>query len=565
MKRKDPVDSFMTEYREIISKAKRRALAEGFEGLSSHEGAAVIANAYFKERSEAVRDWIGRKIDDLVWSVVAPISAAQPGEFRKSLKGVFADLKSVIEACGRAATDAGRPRRITADTLISMTGRLPMALVPPSWEGADFSDFGEFSIKPFRQFQRKNEHNSGSTGKIDSPQSPPKQAKSKPQSFPISRNSLLLPGILQVFSADDLPVEISPRGSAGTWPASVGTLGYANDGNPPVTVTTRNIQALPNDQKEELAKLAEETMESLRWHFGIQHKNDPLNFSEIQLVAPTATAMILSCLTEIICTPWPELIQQKEVLAQLTEPLPGSDEWHSDLQGSLYQAVFKLVKRHAGFNGKVFREKADWIGLFEQGDEDSKFNEHVEGYVQMLAQVRQLHAARIWIEELLSKHDIDLADYVKAVGGRTGISPEDHHDLSRWSESLKKRLQLGAVGDLTKGSTLRFDIGHHQWKFPKFSERLQVEEMTRRLVAVVQKSRSRKLEPHDDGLRKFVSGEPKTLKAILEWYAEKRGVTLGAGAALDRLGRLGLSDRLAKSHGLLTDSSKVSRPRRPDQ
>ena len=89
--------------------------------------------------------------------------------------------------------------------------------------------------------------------------------------------------------------------------------------------------------------------------------------------------------------------------------------------------------------------------------------------------------------------------------------------------------------------------------------------MTRRLVAVVQKSRSRKLEPHDDGLRKFVSGEPKTLKAILEWYAEKRGVTLGAGAALDRLGRLGLSDRLAKSHGLLTDSSKVSRPRRPDQ
>jgi hypothetical protein len=562
MNSKEAVNSFVAEHRDIVTKATQRALTEGFRDLRSDESAAAIANLYFGDRSEAERENIRGKIYDLVWSIVSLISAARPREFRESLTGVLADLKKIIDACGRGAADAGRPGSIRAEALISMTGRLPKALIPQAWKEEDFSDFGALSVKPFRQFERKNQHK-GPTGEIDSAQPAAEdggQSTIKLRSIPTARNSLLLPGLLEQFSETDQIVGISASGSIHNWPASLSALGYANVGTSPAKVTTRNIQALPNEEKEELVDLARDTIEWLRWCFGIQHQNDPLNFREIQLVAPTATTMILSDLAEIICSPWPEPIRSRELLQQLTEMPRASGERHSDLEGSLYRAVYMLMKRHAGCNGKVFREKAECIGLF--GDDDSKFYEHVKGYVPMLSQARLLYAARIWIEEFLNKHSIDLADY-KAVGGRTGISPEDHHDLSRWSDSLNKRLRLGAVGDLTKGSTLRFDIGRQQWRFPKFSENIQIEEMTRRLVAVVQKSRSRKLEPHDDGLRRFVSEAPKTLEAILEWYAEQCGVAVGAGAALDRLARLGLSDRLAKSHNFLTDSGEVNRAERP--
>jgi hypothetical protein len=536
--------------RNAVSQAKQRALTHGFKSLGSYESSSVIADLFAGLSANASDpEEIRRKIDDVVWAVVSLISATPTKGFREALKTALADLKSISDACDRAPSDAGRPRRIAADALVLMTGRLPETLLPPQWEGMDFAHFGRLMVGPFN-FDKKAKQVNRSLSPIDSPRRP-KGAQDREDEdilLPLDKNSLLLPGILHQISARDDLMAIWPSRSAVARPASLSALGYT-DGPPPDGVTTRQIQALGKNQKAEIARLANGASTWLRLCFGIRHETDPLNFSGIRLVAPPATAMVLSCLTEIICPAWPDLIRPREVLTPLTQSLPDSDRWHPDMQRSFYQIVFDLVRRRVSCDRKTFNKSAEWVGLFSQGDENDENNvfwKYAEGYVRILAQVRILNAARNCIKDLLSKHGFDLADFGKTVGGVNGFSPEDYYDLGRWSDLLQGRLRLGVV-DPTKGATVRFLLGVNHWKFPKITEDVSPERFTRAVVDVVQRVRLRRLAPHDNALCKYVCRHPrKSLKKIEGWYIRRHKISVGTGALLDRLGRLGLSDRIAK-------------------
>jgi len=249
------------------------------------------------------------------------------------------------------------------------------------------------------------------------------------------------------------------------------------------------------------------------------------------------------------------------MLARLTEPLPDSDRYHRDMQGSPYQVVFNLVKRYAGCDEKTFRKKAEWVGLLNQSgededDENDVFRRYAESYVRIFTQVRMINAARLHIEDLLREAGVDLTDFEKTVGGKNGISPEDFFDLARWSDDLKMRIQLGVV-DHTKGAAVRFQLGLSEWNFPKLPLNIPPERLTRALVDVVQRVRSHQLAPHDAALRKYVRARPKkSLQKIQIWYLEKRHVRVRMGALLDRLGRVGLSKEIAGRNDLSRKSQQ---------
>lgn len=215
---------------------------------------------------------------------------------------------------------------------------------------------------------------------------------------------------------------------------------------------------------------------------------------------PSATALLLCGLEDVVC-PWPETRPAKEILEKLREPLPARDEGRDGKNRSLYQLLFGVVRRRVqeatGCDAATFRLKADAVGLIDADDEDDAFDRYVEGHVRTFVEIGAINAARLYIQDLLRTSQVDMADLEHSTGDENRFSPQDYHELGRWSDHLKARLKLGLV-DRSRGTSFRF---HHEraiWRFPsKLPRNVSPERLAWYLVQAARRARASKVQGRD--------------------------------------------------------------------
>lgn len=458
-----------TDMRAAIYAAMQIAKVNGLRSTGSLVAAGIVAEVFFQDKSEAARDEIRNDIYDVICVVSDLIEAAQSNGMRDALKRVFNELTFVATAFDPDR----RPRRtdkLGRDALMVMTGRLPASLDPGLWGTP--SNFGRLQISPLNN----------STAGVPIPQTP-----------------FLLQALVHLAASRGEPTAITNR-SLTKWPQCLAELGVNTNTkyDDIADIYWPEIRRLHQGQRKELVELAVTGRKWLEWCFGIRKRNDPLNFSNIRLVAPRATAIILACLTKIIC-PWPRIMPMHDILQALREPLQAPETCHPDLQDSLYQLVFNIIRRNAkqlhDCDGMLFKKKAQLIGLLDPLRKADAFDRYVENYVRMLREIRMINASRIYIDRKLESKGLSTADFGKCIGGKNGVCAEDYHELGRWSDDLKGRLEIGYV-DRGRDADLRFELPEPKWKFPsKLREKAPRREFTAALVNAARKTNGRPLMP----------------------------------------------------------------------
>jgi len=225
------VPSVVALDRAAVGSAVNDALMNGLDRMNARVAAAVIAELFFSERSEADRRDASGQIYDLVCAIADPVAAAHPRELRQTLKTVLADLDYLAEAFEIGRRPRGT-RKIGADAWMAITGRVPRSLVPAGGGDVDFADFGRLQIGPLGP-----------------------SATASGRMIPIDRASGLLPAILDFASADGRVTAIWLR-SLSVWPRSLAALGLGPGTLPTRPVYSGRVRCLPDDQQRELAELA---------------------------------------------------------------------------------------------------------------------------------------------------------------------------------------------------------------------------------------------------------------------------------------------------------------------
>ena len=461
----------LADMRAAVCAATQTAKVSGLRNIGSLMAAGIVAEVFFPNRSEATRDEIRNDIYDVICVVSDLIEAAQPNGMRDALKRVLNELTFLATAFDSDR----RPRRtdkVGRDALMVMTGRLPPSLDPGPWGTP--SNFGRLQIGPLSNVIA---------------------------GVPIPQPSLLLQALVHFAASHEELTAITTR-SLTKWPRCLAELGVDKNTKHDdiVDIYWPEIRRLHQEQRRELVELAIAGRKWLKWCFGIRKRNDPLNFSNVRLVAPSATAKILASLTEVIC-PWPRIMPTHDILRALREPLHDQETCHPDLQDSLYQSVFDITRRNAkqlhDRDGALFKKKAQLIGLLDPLRKADAFDRYVENYVRMLRAIRMINASRIYIDRKLESKGLSTADFGKCIGGNNGVCAEDYHELGRWSDDLKGRLEIGYV-DRGHDADLRFGLPEPKWKFPsKLREKATRKEFTAALVNAARKANGQPLMPDE--------------------------------------------------------------------
>jgi hypothetical protein len=445
---------------------RTKAIAEkvkkhGYKGLNGHDFFIAIAENYFGSRNgkptrSGERADIGETIFDCCENILETVLIARP--IRVTLKKVLDELDCVLEA--RPPKRGPISNRIIAqDTLSLIAGITPKSLQP------------DFKSRPEDGVGRSSQLFTNTlAGAVKLPKGLKwKRMPRQTAEFTVSENSEILAGKLHSYSATDTPIGFLPL-PRDPWPISLAALGF-EPGEPIVRgVRISSILRLSHRHLRDLKLRCARVRWELGARFGIRNRNDPLNISAVDIFAQPPMAKLMNCLCNLIA-PFPAI----KILGAYNVILsaPAWREAEDNVRGrALYPLIYdhlrlRLEMSPREMSSKEARETLRFFGLEYLGkDENSECVRYVQRFITAHRQLAALCLIRRQIQKTLADIDFASDEVVALPNCHVTVGWADVHNLGRWSDNLRHRLQLGSV-DQGREQKTRFRLPDQiDWKWP---------------------------------------------------------------------------------------------------
>ncbi len=432
----------------------RRVERKGFNELGGHDLFLAIAETFFSDFSPGARDDIRLALYDCCENIVDSILAARL--IKNDLTSILCELAYV--------TTVRRPKRgplpsrmISAPTLSMIAGHLPSDLKPRFVEKSLYREFGRVFAVTHSQNMIERE------------------------AFVTSPQSEVISGALHFYSASDTIVGF---GSAPKthWPAALTALGLNSSRDIDGGVSIRRILNLPRRELKEIRTLCAWASKQLKLTFGVERTHDAVRINAASFFFRPPMAGLLGCLCEIIgpfpavaCADqyrviyvaralegWPDLYSllyeylDRRIGCEIEERI--SDAVKQRIRGEIDRYVRRAAIYAMKSSGVLNNQEAD-------RDECARF---IVRYIARHRQIALLHAARMRISNALQNVEVT-SKAKKIVTDTSGcaVNWEDYHNLGRWTDVLRGRLELGLV-DSGRREKLRYRIPRQvHWQWPR--------------------------------------------------------------------------------------------------
>lgn len=425
----------LSQHRDVVLSRVKRA---GYSALSGHDFFLAVAEEFFSKFGTGARDDIRGRLYDCCEDIIDSVLSARA--IKDDLKRVLFELDYVRKA-QRPKRGPLPSRGISAATLSVIAGRLPEVLKP---------QFDNESLH--REFE------SVSAATVE-PSDVTREA------FITSPRSEILPGTLYFHSASNNLVGFG-KNMGPSWPASLTALGFAPLLPIDRGASIRQILDLPRRDQVEIRKLCASARKRLELVFGIKRTRDPLRINAASLFFRAPMARLLGCLCEIIA-PFPKIANADDYrLIYTARPkVEGLD---------LYSVIFEYLVRRIEYKIKhriesKLKSLLKFVGLLDNRDADNgECVRFIERFITCHRQVALLHSVRLRVAAILI--NVDVTSKTGLVVPRTNgrrVGWRDYHNLGRWTDALRGRLELGLV-DSGRDEKLRYRLPRHApWQWPK--------------------------------------------------------------------------------------------------
>ncbi|MGH6672970.1 MAG: hypothetical protein ACRECV_13490 [Xanthobacteraceae bacterium] len=219
----------------------------------------------------------------------------------------------------------------------------------------------------------------------------------------------------------------------------------------------------------------------LKLAFGIRRKRDPLRVSASSLVVQPTMARLLGCVCQIIA-PFPTMHDADDYRVIYTAP--GDGKW-PDLYSTLFRYVRRRVQKELKKRVRqADREDPDKVpndlqraartavrisGLLDYRDgSDEECGRFIQRFITCHRQIATLQGVGGALTDTLKQVDFSGTTKI-AVPGFDGcrIGWKDYHNIGRWRDAWRARLQLGLV-DSGRDIKLRYRLPEQvRWRWPR--------------------------------------------------------------------------------------------------